>query len=512
MSLPVIVKDIEDRLKVSGGNIDGNLFLNGSVSKYSSGDQNYIHFLKGNISQGYLGVNGENNPVFISADATTIYDLYGEHNKPAAADIGALPLTGGTLTGTVYGQWFYGTRFFGIDANGYSTMSIGPHINGTTSVVGEGVIEIGNNVAHGNNGNSRGRLRLFHVGTSYTDLMADNSAEGNLIYLPTSSGTLALTSNLNNYLPLTGGILDGKLIIRNEPDFLRSVVGNYGIIFRNDGSDTYILLTNSGNSLGTWNDLRPFCINNANGFVSISNGLGIAGGLQVSSEATITGPLKIGSDAYGNSKNYIAFYGTSGDDAGQFNHTYIGENLWATPEGSELILYKGNDVAPTATTYSSSGPDRIRHIAAAHLFQVYNSALSGSFATICTSTVPQNIFEINRDGAIVTGALKVSGAITSNNETVTTRAIQTSGNIPDITRLFTTFNNTITGYGISGDRVSGSYSFIITVKDIGTPFQLIIPDNGFHFTKRLCSNGTTYRMDFCSMSSTAPHTDMCWVY
>ena len=91
MSLPLIIKDIEDRLKLSGGKIDGNLFLNGSVSKYSSGDQNYIHFLKGSVSQGYLGVNGENNPVFISADATTVYDLYGEHNKPNAVDIGAMP-------------------------------------------------------------------------------------------------------------------------------------------------------------------------------------------------------------------------------------------------------------------------------------------------------------------------------------------------------------------------------------------------------------------------------------
>lgn len=98
MSLPIIVKDIEDRLKVSGGNVDGNLFLNGSVSKYSSGDQNYIHFLKGSVSQGYLGVNGENNPVFISADATTIYDLYGEHNKPTAGDIGAVP-TSRTING-----------------------------------------------------------------------------------------------------------------------------------------------------------------------------------------------------------------------------------------------------------------------------------------------------------------------------------------------------------------------------------------------------------------------------
>lgn len=97
MSLPLIIEDIENRLKLSGGKIDGNLFLNGSVSKYSSGDQNYIHFLKGNVSQGYLGVNRENNPVFISADATTIYNLYGEHNKPTPTDIGALSLNGGTL-------------------------------------------------------------------------------------------------------------------------------------------------------------------------------------------------------------------------------------------------------------------------------------------------------------------------------------------------------------------------------------------------------------------------------
>lgn len=45
-----------------------------------------------------MGVNGENNPVFISADATTIYDLYGEHNKPTAGDIGAVP-TSRTVNG-----------------------------------------------------------------------------------------------------------------------------------------------------------------------------------------------------------------------------------------------------------------------------------------------------------------------------------------------------------------------------------------------------------------------------
>ena len=110
---------------------------------------------------------------------------------------------------------------------------------------------------------------------------------------------------------------------------------------------------------------------------------------------TFTDPIRIGSDPNGRGKNYIAFYGTTGDNAGNFNHAYIGENLWGSSESSELVLFKGNDIGADATTVSASGPDRIRHIAGAHLFQTYASALSGTFSDICTSTVPTNIFAIN---------------------------------------------------------------------------------------------------------------------
>ncbi|ENB4964755.1 phage tail protein, partial [Escherichia coli] len=43
------------------------------------------------------------------------------------------------------------------------------------------------------------------------------------------------------------------------------------------GSSTYFMLTNSGDSLGTWNSLRPLTINNASGAVSIGNGLTVNG-------------------------------------------------------------------------------------------------------------------------------------------------------------------------------------------------------------------------------------------
>ena len=83
-------------------------------------------------------------------------------------------------------------------------------------------------------------------------------------------------------LPITGGTLTGGLtaageIISKSANGLRIAYGNYGFFIRNDGSSTYFMLTNSGNSLGTYNSLRPLIINNANGAVSIGNGLNVTG-------------------------------------------------------------------------------------------------------------------------------------------------------------------------------------------------------------------------------------------
>ncbi len=85
-------------------------------------------------------------------------------------------------------------------------------------------------------------------------------------------------------LPLSGGALTGGLtaageIISKSANGLRIAYGNYGFFIRNDGSNTYFMLTDSGNSLGTYNSLRPLIINNANGAVTIGNGLNVTGGI-----------------------------------------------------------------------------------------------------------------------------------------------------------------------------------------------------------------------------------------
>ena len=108
---------------------------------------------------------------------------------------------------------------------------------------------------------------------------------------------------------------------------------------------------------------------------------------------TMSGDLKIGN---GTSPNAILFYGTTGDSPGGYNHTFIAERLWGGTESSELVLFKGNDIGNgnEAVNVSNSGPDRIRHIAAAHLFQTYTSSLAGSVEDVCTSSALKNLFGI----------------------------------------------------------------------------------------------------------------------
>lgn len=108
---------------------------------------------------------------------------------------------------------------------------------------------------------------------------------------------------------------------------------------------------------------------------------------------TMSGDLKIGNAT---SPNTIYFYGTTGDSPGDYNHTFIAERLWGGTECSELVLFKGNDLGNDneAVNVSNSGPDRIRHIAAAHLFQTYTSPLAGSVEDVCTSSALKSLFGI----------------------------------------------------------------------------------------------------------------------
>ncbi|EPA2835121.1 tail fiber protein [Escherichia coli] len=75
---------------------------------------------------------------------------------------------------------------------------------------------------------------------------------------------------------LVNAIVNGEVISKSA-NGLRIAYGNYGFFIRNDGSNTYFMLTNAGDNMGTYNGLRPLWINNATGAVSMGRGLNVSG-------------------------------------------------------------------------------------------------------------------------------------------------------------------------------------------------------------------------------------------
>ena len=180
---------------------------------------------------------------------------------------------------------------------------------------------------------------------------------------------------LQNYNSVTtsNANLTGNLILKFA--FNQSRAGLSPANYHNN-----ISVTSLSTSRTLWG--QPF-----NGTANVSGDMTGVGSI------TMSGDLKIGNAT---SPNTIYFYGTTGDRPGSYSHTFIAERIWGGTECSELVLFKGNDLGngTDAITVSNSGPDRIRHIAAAHLFQTYTTGLSGSVESVCTSSALKNLFSI----------------------------------------------------------------------------------------------------------------------
>ncbi|EKN2362508.1 TPA: prophage tail fiber N-terminal domain-containing protein, partial [Escherichia coli] len=74
-----------------------------------------------------------------------------------------------------------------------------------------------------------------------------------------------------------------EVIVRSQ-NALRMIAGDYGVIWRNDGANTYLLMTDKGDQYGGWNGLRPFAVNNATGEVTINTPLNSPKGIKGNSD------------------------------------------------------------------------------------------------------------------------------------------------------------------------------------------------------------------------------------
>ncbi|WP_309476321.1 tail fiber protein, partial [Escherichia coli] len=94
----------------------------------------------------------------------------------------------------------------------------------------------------------------IHTSPTYTANKPTGLTDGT-VYVIYSSHIKPTATDVGA-LPITGGNLNGGLtatgeIISKSANGLRIAYGNYGFFIRNDGSNTYFMLTDSGNSLGT---------------------------------------------------------------------------------------------------------------------------------------------------------------------------------------------------------------------------------------------------------------------
>ena len=100
-----------------------------------------------------------------------------------------------------------------------------------------------------------------------------NNGNTGITFLPYSGNiNQSISINGGGIMTITGNALRTPSIeatLTGSGQF-RAVCGNYGFLIRNDGTDTYFMLTDPGDPYGSWNNLRPIVINNTTGKVKVN--------------------------------------------------------------------------------------------------------------------------------------------------------------------------------------------------------------------------------------------------
>ncbi|WP_320702564.1 phage tail-collar fiber domain-containing protein [Enterobacter cloacae] len=125
----------------------------------------------------------------------------------------------------------------------------------------------------------------YGIGFYSTLLDSVGKETGMTGYINTRNGLLQMKGQI---IPGDYGNFDGRFIklsgsqnitgtLRSSDEYqstsangYRSVYGSYGTFWRNDGSNLYLMITNSGDQYGAYNNLRPFTVNLATGYPTMS--------------------------------------------------------------------------------------------------------------------------------------------------------------------------------------------------------------------------------------------------
>ncbi|ENP2407997.1 tail fiber protein [Escherichia coli] len=281
----------------------------------------------------------------------------------------------------------------------------------------------------------------IHTSPSYTANKPTGLTDGT-VYVIYSSHIKPTATDVGA-LPITGGNLNGGLtatgeIISKSANGLRIAYGNYGFFIRNDGSNTYFMLTNSGNSLGTYNNLRPLIINNANGTVTIGNGLNVTGGINGSLNGNAATATKL--------QTVRTIGGVSFDGSANIDLPGVNKTGNQSTTGNAATATK----LQTARTIGGVSFDGSANIDLPGVNKTGNQNTTGNAATATKLQTARTIGGVSFDGS---ANINLPGVNIAGNQ-------NTTGNAATATKLQTART-------INGVKFDGSANITLTAANLG---------------------------------------------